>query len=88
MSFFNEFFDNSVVECAKNKISCDIIFGEKISIIGNLKIDNMTNEEMVFKNKNNKIKIIGKNLNIYSMAKGEFKIEGDICGVLKEWMEK
>ena len=86
MSFFNDFFEKSEVENAKKIVYCDLVFGEKISLIGDLKVDNMASDEIVFKNKKNRFKITGRNLSIYSMSKGEFRIEGDVCGVVREWV--
>ena len=83
MSFFSDFFDNVMIENEKNKIYCSLVFGQKASIIGGAKIDTMNQDEIIIKIKKEKIKIIGSNLTISSMSKGEFEIEGCVDGVLK-----
>lgn len=87
MSFFSDFFNNVMIENEKNKIYCSLIFGNKLSIIGNVKIDMMSEDEIVLKVKKGKIKIIGSNLIISSMAKGQFEIEGNVTGVMRLWVE-
>ena len=83
MSFFHKFFENVLIEDEEKKIFCSLIFGEKIKIVANAKIDAMNEDEIVLKIKKDKIKIIGSNLIISSMAKGEFEIEGNVFGVVK-----
>ncbi len=86
MSFFSDFFDSVKIEDEKNKIYCSIIFGKKLTIIGGARIDSMSQEEIILKVKKERIKIIGSNLIISSMAKGEFEIEGNVVGVVKLWV--
>lgn len=84
MSFFSEILDGVNINNVKNEVNCELIFGVKIKITGNLKIDNMDNKEIILKNKKTIIKILGENLSIYSLAKGEVEIEGNVLGVIKE----
>lgn len=81
MSFFSDFFDSVKLEDEKNKIYCSLVFGQKITLIGCVKIDTMSEDEIIFKIKKERIKVIGSNLIISSMTKGEFEIEGNVVGV-------
>lgn len=84
MSFFSEILDLSIADSIKDEIAVELVMGTSVRIIGKLKIDNMTSDEIVLKNKKNKVKIFGTNLNICSMAKGEMEIEGNVSGVVRE----
>ena len=58
MSFFSEFFDMAKLEQSKNEVSCSIVFGAKICIVGRLKIDNMSDSEILLKANKKIYKII------------------------------
>lgn len=87
MSFFNEFFESISLDSDDNKIYCNLVLGVGVRVFGKLKIDTMQETEIVLKNKKERIRIYGKNLNIASMSKGEVEIEGIIQGVARLWVE-
>ena len=84
MSFFSDFFDLVKVEEVKNQICCDMVFGKKIRLVGNFKIDLMADNEIVLKVNKIKYRIFGTDLTIFSISKGEMEIVGNISGVVKE----
>ena len=83
MSFFSDFFESVKLEDEKSKIRCSLVLGQSITIIGNAKIDVMDKNEIILKFKKDMVKIIGSDLIISSMTKGEFEIEGNVVGVFK-----
>ena len=86
MSFFSDFLESTDISDAKNEVSCEIVFGKYLHIVGKLKIDNMTSCEIILRNKRDLIKIIGKDLIVSSVAKGEIEVQGQVDGVFREWM--
>ena len=56
---------------------------KNLEILGNFKIDDLGENEIVLKVKKTKIKIFGSNLKIVTFAKGEVEIAGNIDGVVK-----
>lgn len=87
MSFFNEFFETISLDFDTEKIFCNVVFGVGVRLIGKLKIESMQDTEIILRNKRERIRIYGMQLNISSMSKGEFEIEGNIQGVARLWME-
>lgn len=86
MSFFNDFLNSVSVDDVKNKICCDLIFGVSIRILGAFKIDTLSEDEILLSFGKSQIKIIGQELKIASLAKGELEILGNVNGVVKLWM--
>ena len=83
MSFFYDFLESFSIDDIGDKICCDLIFGQALKILGNFKIDDLGENEIVLKVKKTKIKIFGSNLKIVTFAKGEVEIAGNIDGVVK-----
>jgi len=87
MSFFNDFLQSVSVDDVQNKICCDLIFGVSVRILGAFKIDNLGEDEILLGFGKSQIKIIGQELKIVSLAKGELEVAGNVNGVVKLWME-
>lgn len=83
MSFFCEFFKMLSIDDLNDKICCDIVFDYGARILANLKIENLSENEIILKCKKTKIKIIGSDLKILSFSKGEIEISGKVDGVVK-----
>ena len=83
MSFFNDFFESVKLDDIKKEVCCNITFGKRISISGNFKIDTMSESEVILKINKVYYKILGNELSIISISKGEIEVGGDILGVLK-----
>lgn len=88
MSFFNDFLDSIAVDDVAGKISIWLVVGLGVKIVANLKIEIMQEDEIVLKCKKERIKVIGNGLSIVSVAKGEIEISGNVCGVVKIWVEQ
>ena len=66
-----------------DKGCCDIVLGFGVRILANFKIETLTEDEVVLKCRKNRIKIIGSELKILSLSKGEIEISGKVDGVVK-----
>ena len=78
MSFFYDFLKYFDVTDLHDKISVTMLVGYGVMIVGNLKLNQITDEFISFSAKKDKLKIFGNNLKINSIAKGEVVIGGDI----------
>ena len=88
MSFFNDFLKNVEIDDVKNEIIVSAVVGNKLMILGNMKVIELNENEIVLSDKKYIYKIIGKGLILSSMAKGELNIKGDVSGFLRcenEW---
>ena len=85
MSFFNDFLNEFGLEDETNQIQCMLVFNRCVKIMCNYKIEYMDSSEIVIKCKKEKVKIMGEQLTIKSIAKGEIEVIGKICGVTKLW---
>ena len=83
MSFFNDFLKNVEIDDVKNEIIVSAVVGNKLMILGNMKVLELNENEIVFSDKKYIYKIIGKGLILSSMAKGELNIKGDVSGFLR-----
>lgn len=81
MSFFTEFFNNTVIAESKKEINCHVIFGKSVKLICNYKIDVLSRDEIILKVNKERIRIGGDNLSVVSMAKGEIDVSGNVSGV-------
>ena len=59
-----------------------------VYVEGVLKILDITEKQILLKVKNNKIKITGENLKIYSYFEGDVSIKGSFLSIIKERDEK
>lgn len=84
MSFFNDFLKEFDVSSVKDLVEIFFIFGKGIVVLGDVKIDEMSDELIVLKSKRRLIKIIGERLYISSVATGEFVIKGNVKNVNSE----
>ena len=83
MSFFTDFFNNAVLEESRKKIICNLVFGQSIKIIGNYKIETLSESEIVLKVNKERVKIEGTMLSVVSIAKGEIDVVGNVNGVMR-----
>ena len=83
MSFFCDFFKMLSIDDLTDKVCCDIVLGFGVRILANFKIETLTEDEIVLKCRKNRIKIIGSELKILSLSKGEIEISGKVDGVVK-----
>lgn len=83
MSFFNDFLKNVEIDDVKNEIIVSAVVGNKLMILGNMKVLELNENEIVISDKKYIYKIIGKGLILSSMAKGELNIKGDVSGFLR-----
>lgn len=83
MSFFNDFLKNVEIDDVKNEIIVSAVVGNKLMILGNMKVIELNENEIVLSDKKYIYKIIGKGLILSSMAKGELNIKGDVSGFLR-----
>ena len=83
MSFFYDFVDALSIEDLTGEVCCNLVFGRAVKILANFKIEDLNECEIVLKCKKFKIKIIGENLKISTIAKGEIEVAGNVVGVVK-----
>ena len=83
MSFFNDFLDSISIDDVAGKISIWLVIGAGVQIVANFKIELMQDEEIVLKCKKERIRVIGKELTIVAVAKGEIEIAGNVSGVVR-----
>lgn len=85
MSFFYEFLDSIKIDELGDKVNCSIIFNHGVKILADFKIESLHKDEVVLKCKKSKIKIMGSDLEVVTIAKGEIEISGNVNGVVKVW---
>lgn len=83
MSFFYDFINSLSIDDLGNKVCSSLVFDCGVRISANFKIETLQEDEIVLKCKKNRIKVIGKNLKVVSLAKGEIEIAGNVDGVVK-----
>lgn len=83
MSFFNDFIDSISIDDIENRICCNLVFDCGVKVSANFKIENLQENEIILKCKKNRIRIIGRNLKIVTLAKGELEVAGNIDGVVR-----
>lgn len=81
MSFFNDVLSYFEVEDRSKKVVVTMVLGVGIVVFGDLKIGELSKEKIVLKGKKEFIEIIGENMFISSMSKGEIFVSGKIVSV-------
>lgn len=81
MSFFYDYLEYFNIKELGEKIYISFVFDVGVMVVGNLKIKHLSDTEITLANKKNSIIIIGENLVIKTLAKGEIVIEGKICEI-------
>lgn len=81
MSFFYDCLKNFNLDELGEKIYVSLIVDVGVIVVGDLKINEFSDSEIVLKNKHNSIFLSGENIKIKSLAKGEFVIQGKIQNI-------
>ena len=81
MSFFNDIFNMFEVNDQTKNLTISYVENKGAMIVGKFKILTMNEEKILLKSEKNKIGIIGENLIIKSVAKGEILIFGKILNI-------
>jgi hypothetical protein len=81
MSFFCDFLHELSVDDVSNKIVISVIMGVGVGIVGKMKINNLAENEIIVEANKKKIDIVGENLTIKSIAKGEIFVLGNITKI-------
>ena len=84
MSFFDDFVSYLDVGDLTKEISVSIILNKGLVVVGNVKLVDFSNEEIVLKSKNEQISIKGLNLIIKQLSLGEIIILGKVTNVFTE----
>jgi len=82
MSFFNDVLSYFKVDDRSKKVVVTMVLGVGIVVFGNLKIGELSKEKIVLKGKKEFIEIIGENMFISSISKGEIFVSGKISSIL------
>ena len=82
MSFFNDVLSYFKVDDRSKNVVVTMVLGVGIVVLGNLKIGELSKEKIVLKGKKEFIEIIGENMFISSMSKGEIFVSGKISSIL------
>lgn len=80
MSFFSDFLNELKVVDEKN-VSISLILGVAVYIVGDFKIDDFSKEKIVIYYNKKIINILGEDLNIKSISKGEMIAVGNVKSV-------
>lgn len=91
MSFFDEIFNElNIGDCNENiTISLAVNYG--LSVVGKFKILSFNDSQISINSKNEKVVILGEDLKIKTMAKGEILVAGKILNIevsYKKWQVK
>ena len=81
MSFFCDVFKDCDAVSVDKKIRIFVVFGEKVFVVGKVKVAHLSSEKIVLKNTDSAVIIHGDNLYIKTMSKGEILICGDVKNV-------
>lgn len=82
MSFFNDFLNKFNLGLVDDKIKVQLIFGYGVMIFGDFKIENLSEELVILKSKKEMISIVGANMKIKEISKGEVFLIGDIKSIV------
>ncbi len=81
MSFFDDFLKEFLDNDDNLDIKISMVFNKGVAIVGELAVYEFDSEEIKLLNKKQIVEVIGDNLQIKSMCKGEFIIVGNVKGV-------
>ena len=78
MSFFNEFLKCLSITDISEKLTVSLIINEGCMVVGNFKLSHISDDSIFLAGRKEKINIIGENLKIQSIAKGEIIVLGKV----------
>ena len=78
MSFFYDFLNYFKIDRLGDSVAVSMIFDKGLALIGNIKISHFSNKSIEILSNNAKISVLGENLKIKSMSKGEIFLSGKI----------
>ncbi len=81
MSFFNDVLSYFKVEDRLKKIVVTMVLGVGVAVFGDLKVAELAKEKIVLKGKKESVEILGEDMFISSMSKGEVFVSGKIISV-------
>ena len=81
MSFFNDFLESFKLNDTSDKIILNMVVGVGIMIVGKIKIMNLDSQSIVIKANGKNLCIMGEELKIKSVAKGEILVSGNILKI-------
>ena len=81
MSFFNEFINYFKLDDLSEKTSVSMVLGVGAVVLGNVKILELSKEKIVFKERKNVINVVGFDLYISSISRGEVVVLGNVQSV-------
>ena len=81
MSFFYDDLSIFNIKDLGENLSIHYIENYGLTVVGNIKISDFSEEIIVIKKKQKTIKIVGENLTIKTMSKGEVVISGKILNI-------
>lgn len=81
MSFFNEFVNFFKVDDMSGKISVSMVVGLGAVIMGDVRVIEISGENILLQSKKQSVNVVGESLEISSLSKGEILIEGNVFKV-------
>ena len=83
MSFFDDILKNFELKNFVDEIVVTLVIGVGIMVVGNIYISDFTTDEISLSFKNECYKIVGNNLKLKSMSKGEIVVLGDVLSFVR-----
>ena len=81
MSFFNEFINFFIVDDMSGKISVSMVVGIGAVIVGDVRVIEISAQNILLQSKRQSVNVVGDSLEISSLSKGEILIEGNVSKV-------
>ena len=81
MSFFNEFINFFKVDDMSGKISVSMVVGIGAVIVGDVRVIEISAQNILLQSKRQSVNVVGDGLEISSLSKGEILIEGNVSKV-------
>ena len=78
MSFFNDFLKCLSISDISEKLTISLILNDGCMVVGNFKLSHISDDSIFLAGKKEKINIVGENLMIQSIAKGEIIVSGKV----------
>lgn len=83
MSFFYDLIENVKISNIHNEMIVSIIIGQKILIVADFKIINLSENLIEIEYKKSLYKVLGDSLKVESLSKGEIVITGNVLGFVR-----
>ena len=83
MSFFDDILKNFELKNFVDEIVVTLVVGVGIMVVGNIYVSDFATDEILISFKNERYKIIGNNLKLKSMSKGEIIVVGDVLSFVR-----